>query len=158
MQAHPVEGAKMIIESGRRLDLAAAVAHEHHIMINGHGYPTHHYRRDCHKASNLVHVCDVYDALRTKRPYRDAWEAERVLTYISERAGTEFEPSAANSFVNMMRRVEGGIQRSSMPPANGSEPSASQPENKPDPAAGAAPGAPVGAAPGAPPPPPGGTP
>jgi putative nucleotidyltransferase with HDIG domain len=158
MQAHPVEGAKMIIESGRRLDLAAAVAHEHHIMINGHGYPTHHYRRDCHKASNLVHVCDVYDALRTKRPYRDAWEAERVLTYISERAGTEFEPSAANSFVNMMRRVEGGIQRSSMPPANGSEPSASQPENKPDPAAGAAPGAPVGAAPEAPPPPPGGTP
>jgi putative nucleotidyltransferase with HDIG domain len=150
MQAHPVEGAKMIIESGRRLDLAAAVAHEHHIMINGHGYPTHHYRRDCHKASNLVHVCDVYDALRTKRPYRDAWEAERVLTYISERAGTEFEPSAANSFVNMMRRVEGVIQRSSMPPANGSEPSASPPENKPDPA--------VGAAPGAPPPPPKGTP
>jgi putative nucleotidyltransferase with HDIG domain len=142
MQAHPVEGAKMIIESGRRLDLAAAVAHEHHIMINGHGYPTHHYRRDCHKASNLVHVCDVYDALRTKRPYRDAWEAERVLTYIAERAGTEFEPSAANSFVNMMRRVEGGIQRSSMPQANGSEPSASSPENKTEPAAGSAPGAP----------------
>ena len=139
MQAHPVEGAKMIIESGRRLDLAAAVAHEHHIMINGHGYPTPHYRRACHKASNLVHVCDVYDALRTKRPYRDAWEAERVITYIEERSGTEFEPTAATAFVTLMRKVEGGIQRSLMPPANGVEPGAAPPGNKPDAATGAPP-------------------
>ncbi len=122
MQGHPVAGAKLIIESGRRLDLAAAVAHEHHIMINGHGYPTCHYRRDCHKASKLVHVCDVYDALRTKRPYRDAWEAERVLTYIEERAGTEFEPEAATAFVRMMRKAERGIQISPLPPVNGSAP------------------------------------
>jgi putative two-component system response regulator len=139
MQAHPVEGAKMIIESGRRLDLAAAVAHEHHIMINGHGYPTPHYRRACHKASNLVHVCDVYDALRTKRPYRDAWEADRVITYIEERSGTEFEPTAATAFVTLMRKVEGGIQRSLMPPANGAEPAAAPPGNKADAATAAPP-------------------
>jgi putative nucleotidyltransferase with HDIG domain len=119
MQQHPAAGAKLIIESGRSLDLAAAVAHEHHIMINGHGYPACHYRRDCHKASKLVHVCDVYDALRTRRPYREAWEAERVLTYIEERAGTEFEPDAAAAFVRMMRKVEGGIQRSPVPSTNG---------------------------------------
>ena len=105
----------MIIESGRRLDLAAAVAHEHHIMINGKGYPQQHYQRDCHKASKLVHVCDVYDALRTRRPYRDAWEAQRVLGYVEERAGTEFEPDAAAAFVKMMRKVEGGIQLSPVP-------------------------------------------
>ena len=132
MQHHPVAGAKMIIESGRRLDLAAAVAHEHHIMINGLGYPTHHYRRDCHKASKLVHVCDVYDALRTRRPYRDAWEAERVLTYIDERAGTEFEPEAATAFVAMMRKVEGGIQRSPMPPATGEASAPSPADNTGD--------------------------
>ena len=119
MQNHPVDGAKLIIESGRRLDLAAAVAHEHHIMINGHGYPTRHYPRECHKASNLVHVCDVYDALRTKRPYRDSWESERVLRYIEERTGTEFEPAAASAFVKMMRKVEGGIQLSAIAATNG---------------------------------------
>ena len=119
MQHHPVAGAKLIIESGRKLDLAAAVAHEHHIMINGQGYPTRHYHRPCHKASNLVHVCDVYDALRTKRPYRDAWEAQRVLTYIEERAGTEFEPEIANHFVKMMRKLESGIQLSPLS-SNGS--------------------------------------
>jgi putative nucleotidyltransferase with HDIG domain len=117
MQQHPTAGAKLIIESGRRLDLAAAVAHEHHIMINGHGYPTRHYDRDCHKASKLVHVCDVFDALRTRRPYRDAWESARVLTYIEERAGTEFEPEAATAFVTMMRKAESGIQLSPMPEA-----------------------------------------
>jgi putative nucleotidyltransferase with HDIG domain len=115
MQQHPTAGAKLIIESGRRLDLAAAVAHEHHIMINGHGYPKRHYHRDCHKASKLVHVCDVYDALRTRRPYRDAWESARAITYIEERAGTEFEPDAATAFVAMMRKAEGGIQLSPMP-------------------------------------------
>jgi putative nucleotidyltransferase with HDIG domain len=139
MQQHPVAGAKMIIESGRRLDLAAAVAHEHHIMINGHGYPSCHYRRDCHKASKLVHVCDVYDALRTRRPYRDAWEAERVLTYIEERAGTEFEPDAATAFVKMMRKVEGGIQLSTIAPTNGeSQPQGASPPGD-GPAAGSLP-------------------
>src|SRR5438105_1591288 len=139
MQAHPVAGARLIIESGRRLDLAAAVAHEHHIMINGHGYPTRHYHRECHKASNLVHVCDVYDALRTRRPYRDAWESERVLTYIAERAGTEFEPAAATAFVQMMRKAEGGIQLSSISAANGDTPVAPETNGGP-PVAPAAPG------------------
>ena len=132
MQNHPVQGAKLIIESGRRLDLAAAVAHEHHIMINGHGYPTRHYHRPCHKASNLVHVCDVYDALRTKRPYRDSWETERVLGYIEERAGTEFEPEIARSFVQMIRKVEGGIQLSALPATNGTHP-AGEPSAPPAP-------------------------
>ena len=117
MQQHPTAGAKLIIESGRRLDLAAAVAHEHHIMINGHGYPKRHYDRDCHKASKLVHVCDVFDALRTRRPYREAWEATRALEYLEERAGTEFEPEAATAFVAMMRKAESGIQLSPMPEA-----------------------------------------
>ena len=110
MQGHTVEGARLIITSDRELDLAAAVAYEHHIMINGGGYPTCHYHRDCHQASKLVHVCDVYDALRTNRPYRAAWEAERVLGYIEEKAGTEFERGIAEKFVAMMRKLDGNVQ------------------------------------------------
>ena len=114
MQSHTVEGARIIISSDRELDLAAAVAYEHHIMINGGGYPHRHFQRSCHRASTLVHVCDVYDALRTKRPYRDAWEAPRVLAYIEERAGEEFAPEIAAPFVRMMRALEqanAGAQR-----------------------------------------------
>lgn len=109
MQRHTVEGAKIIIASDRELDLAAAVAYEHHIMLNGGGYPSRHFSRDTHKASKLVHVCDVFDALRTNRPYRAAWETERVLGYLEERAGTEFEADVAMPFVKMMREMEGRV-------------------------------------------------
>ena len=106
MNAHPVEGARIIITSEPDLDMAAVVAYEHHIMLNGGGYPGFSYHRDCHKASKLVHVCDVYDALRTKRPYRDAWPSEKVLAYIEERSGAEFEGGTAHSFAQMIRSRE----------------------------------------------------
>ena len=104
MNQHPVDGARIILGGQQKLDLAATVAYEHHIMLNGGGYPCMHFSRDCHPASKLVHVCDVYDALRTKRPYRDAWESERVLGYLEERSGMEFDPDIARSFVTMMRQ------------------------------------------------------
>ncbi len=106
MNRHPVEGAKLIIESEENLDLAAVVAYEHHIMLNGGGYPKLEYPRECHQASRLVHVCDVYDALRTTRPYRAAWPAPKVLAYLEERAGTEFDPDVAQRFVKMMGEWE----------------------------------------------------
>jgi putative nucleotidyltransferase with HDIG domain len=111
MQQHPVDGAKIILTSDRELDLAAAVAYEHHIMIDGGGYPRCHFKRACHPASVLVHVCDVYDALRTNRPYRAAWESAKVLGYIEERAGSEFDPDVAMKFVRMMRELEDRVQR-----------------------------------------------
>jgi putative nucleotidyltransferase with HDIG domain len=120
MQMHTVEGAKIIIASDDELALAAAVAYEHHIMINGQGYPTCHYHRDCHKASKLVHVCDVFDALRTNRPYRTAWELDRVLGYIEERSGMEFDPEIVKVFVPMMRALEGRVQVSHLEVGGGS--------------------------------------
>lgn len=109
MNRHPIEGARLILESEQDLDLAAVVAYEHHIMLNGLGYPQLRYRRACHEASNLVHVCDVYDALRTRRPYRDAWPVEQVLPYIEGRAGLEFDPHYVGAFIAMMRKWEAQV-------------------------------------------------
>ena len=106
MRHHPVDGARLILESDNRLDLSAAVAFEHHIMIDGGGYPTRRTRRDCHHASMLVHVCDVFDALRTHRPYRVAWETNAVVDYITQRTNTEFHPDIARAFVTMLRERE----------------------------------------------------
>jgi putative nucleotidyltransferase with HDIG domain len=106
MNSHPAEGARIILESEEQLDVAAVVAYEHHIMLNGGGYPTFRFRRDCHRASRLVHVCDVYDALRTRRPYREAWPMPRVIVYLEERAGLEFDPEIVHPFVAMMRQWE----------------------------------------------------
>jgi putative nucleotidyltransferase with HDIG domain len=102
MQRHPVDGARIIIEQEARLDLAAFVAYEHHLMLNGSGYPALRYPRNAHYASTVVHVCDVYDALCTDRPYRSAWTSERALGYLAERSGTEFDPELVDAFTRMI--------------------------------------------------------
>jgi len=106
MQRHPVDGARIIIEQEARLDLAAFVAYEHHLMLNGSGYPVLRYPRNAHYASKVVHVCDVYDALCTDRPYRAAWTSERALGYLAERSGTEFDPELVDAFTRMIREWE----------------------------------------------------
>jgi putative nucleotidyltransferase with HDIG domain len=109
LERHPSDGARIILNSDRRLTLPAAVAFEHHIMINGGGYPRRHFARDCHYASTLVHVCDVYDALHTDRPYRAAWPSAKALHYIERRAEREFDPAVAGAFIALMRKNERGL-------------------------------------------------
>lgn len=109
MNEHPVAGARLLLDVEQDLDLAIVVAYEHHIMINGGGYPALHYARDCHQASKLVHVCDVYDALRTRRPYREAWSFEKTLGYLEERKGLEFDAELCGAFVRMMNQWEGQV-------------------------------------------------
>ncbi|HEX6106988.1 MAG TPA: HD domain-containing phosphohydrolase [Gemmatimonadales bacterium] len=109
IEAHPVDGARMLLEGTEPLDLAAAVAYEHHLCLDGRGYPRLHYPRSAQYASRLVHVCDVYDALRTRRPYRDAWTSGEALEYIRARSGSEFDPVIAAAFTEMMRTWDGRI-------------------------------------------------
>jgi putative nucleotidyltransferase with HDIG domain len=106
LERHPSDGARIILNSDSRLTLPAAVSFEHHIMINGGGYPRRHFARDCHYASTVVHVCDVFDALHTDRPYRAAWPSAKALHYIERRAEREFDPTMAAAFINLMRKNE----------------------------------------------------
>jgi HD-GYP domain-containing protein (c-di-GMP phosphodiesterase class II) len=106
---HPADGARIILASDGQLDLAAVVAYEHHILLNGGGYPALRYPRDCHRASKLVHVCDVYDALRSTRPYRESWPQQRTLTYLAERSGVEFDPDLVSAFTRMMAERESQV-------------------------------------------------
>ncbi len=106
MNSHTVEGARLILAAEDHLDLAAVVAYEHHIKLNGGGYPTLEFPRKCHQASDLVHVCDVFDALRTNRPYRGPWETDRIIELIGDGSGEEFDPDIAHAFVQMIGQWE----------------------------------------------------
>lgn len=103
IQAHPVEGARIVLSRERGLGVAAVVAYEHHVCIDGGGYPSFRFNRSCHYASRIVHVCDIYDALCTNRPYRDAWEPEKALTYLESRMGTEVDEEITRVFCEMVR-------------------------------------------------------
>ena len=98
------------MQSEEDLGMAATVAYEHHIMLNGGGYPAMHYKRECAMASRLVHVCDVYDALSTKRPYRDAWPTEKTMLYLEDRAGTEFDPDLVAAFIQTLRQGQAQVR------------------------------------------------
>jgi HD domain len=102
MNRHPADGARLILHANEDLELAAVVAYEHHILANGGGYPTVRFRRACHPASRLVQVCDMFDALRTRRPYREAWPLDRAITSLRKRAGAEFDSQFVEALVAMM--------------------------------------------------------
>ena len=110
MNQHPIDAARIIMQSDEDLGMAATVAYEHHVMLNGGGYPAMHYARDCTLASRLVHVCDVYDALSTKRPYRDAWPSEKTMSYLEERAGSEFDPELVSAFNRTLRQGQARVR------------------------------------------------
>ena len=121
VERHPGVGAKILLESRDVIDIAAVVAYEHHVMIDGGGYPHLPGARGAQYASRLVHVCDVYDALRTRRPYRDAWSSDQALTYIESRAGLEFDPTIARAFVTMIRRWDRRVAQLAAVPLIGQE-------------------------------------
>ena len=102
IETHPVEGARILSARGIGNGLAATVAYEHHIWYDGRGgYPGFAFPRTTHYASRIVHVCDIYDALCSRRPYRDAWSREKALALIQSVAGTELDPAIAAAFVKM---------------------------------------------------------
>lgn len=84
MDRHPVDGARMLLGLGSPDPLLPVVAYQHHRGAHGNGYPREAAAGPCHPASLLVSVADVYDALRTIRPYRPARSAEVAFNAILE--------------------------------------------------------------------------
>jgi len=103
VKKHPIEGARLLLASHETLDLAATVAYEHHLRMDGSGYPKITYPRSAHFVSRLVQVCDVFCALGTDRPYRKAWPMHVILSFLEERAGFEFHPTIATALVTLVR-------------------------------------------------------
>jgi putative nucleotidyltransferase with HDIG domain len=106
IEEHPAIGARMLLARGAVFDLAAIVAYEHHMRPDGSGFPRLRVPREMHYVSRLVAVCDVYDALRTPRPWRPAWSPRRALEFVEEGAGTMFDAGLARAFTAMIRRLE----------------------------------------------------
>lgn len=117
MATHPEQGARILLEREKGLQMAAVVAYEHHVCIDGSGYPLFQFGRGCHYASRIVHVCDIYDALSTNRPYRKPWHSEQALQYLEERAGSEVEPAINHAFAAMVRASTVG--KIALPPRAG---------------------------------------
>jgi putative nucleotidyltransferase with HDIG domain len=98
MKRHPEDGARMLMGAGRLPDLAAIVAFEHHLQFDGGGYPVVPPGWRAHVASEITHVSDVYDALRSDRPYRKGLAPDTVAQMMNADAGRVFDPYVLKVF------------------------------------------------------------
>lgn len=93
MRKHPAMGAEIIGEhKDPLLQAAHSVALTHHEKWDGTGYPAGLKGEDIPIFSRIVAIADVFDALTTARPYKEAWSVEAALKMIEEGAGHHFDP------------------------------------------------------------------
>lgn len=94
MRAHARFGAEIIgTHHSELLKMARTVAMSHHEKWDGTGYPDGLSGEDIPLVSRIVAIADVFDALTSKRPYKEAWPIERAIDYIESRAGAHFDPT-----------------------------------------------------------------
>lgn len=91
--------------------LAAEIALYHHEHWDGKGYPQGLSGEDIPLSGRIAALCDVYDALRSARPYKTAWSAEETLAFFRERSGSHFDPGLVQAFERIFDQLE-NIQNS----------------------------------------------
>jgi len=99
---HPVLGAAHLRKMSLGSDLPVIVCYEHHIRHDRSGYPASRFLDAPHPVSLMTQIADVYDALRTFRPYRTSLERETALGILREGRGTEFEPVLLDRFLRLV--------------------------------------------------------
>ncbi len=99
MKTHAHLGYRMISNSDRPLLAAASIiAHEHHEKWDGSGYPRGLVGNDIHIYGRITALADVFDALGSKRCYKDSWKDDLILNFIREQSGKHFDPELVDIF------------------------------------------------------------
>lgn len=100
MQQHP-QYAYDLLSPIEYLRAALEIPYSHHEHWDGSGYPCGLKGNEIPLSARIFAVIDVWDALRSHRPYRAAWPDEKVLAYIKEQTGKQFDPAIAETFLQM---------------------------------------------------------
>jgi putative two-component system response regulator len=100
MRTHPERGAAIIGAKGSALmQMATRIALSHHEKWDGSGYPLGLAGQDIPIEGRIVALADVYDALLSRRPYKDPWTPEATLAYIQAQSGRHFDPDLVPVFL-----------------------------------------------------------
>jgi len=119
MRRHP-EVALELLADIDFLAPALEIPHRHHERWDGGGYPDGLAAEAIPLAARIFAVADVWDALRSDRPYRKAWDDERALAYIRDQSGAHFDPNVVAAFLRL--RTAGDAPNGSPPAAAEFEP------------------------------------
>lgn len=99
MKTHVTIGHEMLKHSQRPImQTAAIIALQHHEKWDGSGYPAAAEKEDIHIYGRITALADVFDALGSKRCYKEAWNDEDILAQIRQQAGLHFDPTLVELF------------------------------------------------------------
>lgn len=101
MRLHPVYAYK-ILSTVSYMGPAIEIPYLHHEKWNGTGYPLRLRRDSIPLSARIFAIVDVWDALNSKRPYRDAWEKEAILNHIHAESGKHFDPDVVRTFMEFI--------------------------------------------------------
>jgi HD-GYP domain-containing protein (c-di-GMP phosphodiesterase class II) len=106
MRLHPVFAYELLAPI-QFLRSSIDIPYAHHEHWDGNGYPRGLSGTGIPLAARIFAVVDVWDALRSDRPYRQAWDPDRVREYLQEQSGRQFDPKVVDAFLSM----EGEVRR-----------------------------------------------
>ena len=106
MQKHTQIGHAILSNSqSRYIQTGSIIALNHHERFDGSGYPNGLSGKDIPLVARIVAVADVYDALVSKRPYKQPWEVKDAQDYLVKHAGTQFDPVCIEAFFERLDNV-----------------------------------------------------
>ena len=101
MRQHPVY-ARQMLQPIPYLDPAVEIPASHHEWWNGQGYPLGLRGEEIPLSARIFALADVWDALCSNRPYRQAWPPEKVAAYIRAGCGVQFDPQLVEEFLKLV--------------------------------------------------------
>src|SRR5215475_4509138 len=102
MRRHTIDGAEILRGTPDVPTLAPVVAFEHHLRLDGSGYPERVNRGQLNLATMLCGVADVYDAMRSQRHYQPAFPTDRILAVLKRNDGTQFDQNLVRRFAQLV--------------------------------------------------------
>jgi two-component system response regulator RpfG len=107
VRAYPQLGYEILSDSSSRfVQLGATIARGHQERWDGSGYPKGLQAEDIPLAARIVGAAGVFEALTTRRPYREAWTLDAAFDYLQENAGTLFDPAVVGAIGHRRERFE----------------------------------------------------
>jgi putative nucleotidyltransferase with HDIG domain len=102
MRRHVVDGAEILRRTPEMPILAPVVAFEHHLRLDGSGYPRTVKRDSMNVGSMLCAISDVYDAMRSQRVYQAAHPTDRILGVLKRNEGSQLDQHLVRRFVQLL--------------------------------------------------------
>jgi HD-GYP domain-containing protein (c-di-GMP phosphodiesterase class II) len=107
MKSHATKGADILARStSPMIQMAETIARTHHERWDGSGYPHGLKGEEIPLEGRICAICDVYDALGSKRPYKDAWSPQQVVDEIARSSGSHFDPALVEAFLALVPELD----------------------------------------------------